>query len=107
MATAVKRRIPDLGSKAMDTPNAVQVCYVTWQDVPLSCPTPRMPLWNSHPRIYLPIQESGLEQCPYCGTVYILVDEHIETTPPDADRIDVEDAYHTLVTRQHDPGNAG
>ncbi|WP_267112860.1 zinc-finger domain-containing protein, partial [Xanthomonas sacchari] len=25
-------------------------------DLPLSCPTPEMALWNSHPRVYLPIE---------------------------------------------------
>ncbi|KAF1690737.1 zinc-finger domain-containing protein [Pseudoxanthomonas koreensis] len=45
-------------------------------DLPLSCPTPEMALWNSHPRVYLPIQdEPGLQaQCPYCGAIYQLVD---------------------------------
>lgn len=26
-------------------------------DLPLSCPTPAMALWNSHPRVYLPIED--------------------------------------------------
>ena len=47
---------------------------VSRQDLPLSCPTPEQKLWNSHPRVYLPIEESGTETCPYCGTVYRLVD---------------------------------
>ena len=90
-----------MDTKAPEIPNVKQVYYVTWRDLPLSCPTPQMRVWDSHPRIYLPIQESGHEQCPYCGAIYILKDEHIEATPPVADRIDVENAYHTLVTRQH------
>ena len=45
---------------------------VTQDDLPLSCPMPRMKLWNAHPRVYLPIEETGEEQCPYCGAVYIL-----------------------------------
>lgn len=44
------------------------------QDLPLSCPTPNQKLWNSHPRVYLPIEETGTANCPYCGTVYRLVD---------------------------------
>ena len=59
---------------ALETPNAHRIEYVTWKDLPLSCPTPAMSLWNSHQRVYLPIQESGREQCPYCGTIYILKD---------------------------------
>jgi uncharacterized Zn-finger protein len=45
---------------------------VTEADLPLSCPMPNMILWNSHPRVYLPIKETGKETCPYCGAVYIL-----------------------------------
>ncbi len=70
-------------ASALETPNAKKVYYVTWSDLPLSCPTPEMSLWNSHQRVYLPIQESGREQCPYCGSIYVLVgpalpDEQIE-----------------------------
>ena len=45
-------------------------------DLPLSCPTPQMALWNSHPRVYLPIQDEPghRAQCPYCGAVYQLID---------------------------------
>ncbi|BAW81107.1 hypothetical conserved protein [Candidatus Nitrosoglobus terrae] len=50
-------------------------CYeVTRADLPLSCPMPAMELWNSHPRVYLPIEDTGQEQCPYCGAVYTLKD---------------------------------
>lgn len=47
---------------------------VTRADLPLSCPMPGMSLWNSHPRVYLPIEASGEERCPYCGAVYVLTD---------------------------------
>jgi len=47
---------------------------VTRADLPLSCPMPAMKLWNSHPRIYLPIEATGRAQCPYCAAVYTLVD---------------------------------
>ena len=43
-------------------------------DLPLSCPTPEQKLWNSHPRVYLPIEKSGTASCPYCSTTYRLVD---------------------------------
>ena len=36
---------------------------------------PGMSKWNSHPRVFLPIAETGQEQCPYCGAVYVLVRE--------------------------------
>lgn len=41
-------------------------------DLPLHCPLSSMTLWNSHPRVYLPIEESGQARCPYCGTEYVL-----------------------------------
>ena len=44
-------------------------------DLPLSCPLPSMALWNSHPRVYLPIEDEGGEsQCPYCGARFVLAD---------------------------------
>ena len=45
---------------------------VTRADLPLSCPTPAMAVWNSHPRVYLPIEASGSAKCPYCGAVFVL-----------------------------------
>ncbi|EXJ13457.1 zinc-finger domain-containing protein [Imhoffiella purpurea] len=49
---------------------------VTRQDLPLSCPRPDAPVWNMHPRVYLPIEdaEDGQAMCPYCGARYRLVD---------------------------------
>jgi uncharacterized Zn-finger protein len=43
-------------------------------DLPLSCPMPSMALWNSHPKVYLPIEASGEAKCPYCGAQYVLKD---------------------------------
>lgn len=54
-------------------PNAETVYEITQADLPLSCPTPAMHLWNSHPRVYLPVAASGQAKCPYCGAVYKLV----------------------------------
>ena len=44
------------------------------EDLPLSCPTPDMELWNSHPRVYLPIEKTGQAKCPYCGAEFELED---------------------------------
>ncbi|HID48448.1 MAG TPA: zinc-finger domain-containing protein [Chromatiales bacterium] len=33
-----------------------------------------MSLWNSHPRVYLAIEETGEARCPYCGALYVLKD---------------------------------
>jgi uncharacterized Zn-finger protein len=55
--------------------NAERRYEVRHADLPLSCPLPSMALWNSHPRVYLPIQdEGGSSTCPYCGAQYVLVD---------------------------------
>ncbi len=56
------------------TPNAKKQYEVTKNDLPLHCPMPNMSLWNSHPRVFLPIDNSpdGKIKCPYCGTDYIL-----------------------------------
>lgn len=61
---------------APQTPaNAAQRYDVTRADLPLSCPMPGMALWNSHPRVYLPIADEGGEAtCPYCGAHYVLRD---------------------------------
>jgi uncharacterized Zn-finger protein len=45
---------------------------VTEKDLPLSCPSPAMALWNSHPRVYLPIEQTGWAKCGYCGAEYTL-----------------------------------
>ena len=44
------------------------------------CPSPvaGMKLWNTHPRVFLDIAQSGAAKCPYCGTVYKLrAGEHV------------------------------
>ncbi len=41
-------------------------------ELPAFCPNPKMPLWSSHPRVYLEVAKSGRVACPYCGTVYRL-----------------------------------
>lgn len=42
------------------------------KDLPLSCPTADMNIWNAHPKVYLPIDKTGKETCSYCGTEFIL-----------------------------------
>ncbi|NGP52242.1 zinc-finger domain-containing protein [Thioalkalivibrio sp. XN8] len=59
--------------------NAERHYQVRREDLPLSCPTPAMMLWNSHPRVYLPIEATGSAKCPYCGAVFTLVDGPDET----------------------------
>src|SRR5690606_20603617 len=40
----------------LETPNAEWTYTVTPDDLPLHCPLPQMYLWNSHPKVYLPIE---------------------------------------------------
>lgn len=47
---------------------------VSKKDLPLSCPRSEDEVWNMHPRVYLPIEKTGNEVCPYCGTQYLLED---------------------------------
>lgn len=54
--------------------NAQHRYEVDRDDIPLSCPMPGMYLWNSHPKVYLPIEETGEAKCPYCGAGYFLAD---------------------------------
>ena len=56
--------------------NAQQRYKLHRADLPLSCPLPSMALWNSHPRVYLAIEDApgGDVQCPYCGAHFVLVD---------------------------------
>lgn len=57
-----------------ETASTKKYYEVTRAELPLSCPSPGMVLWNSHPRVYLPIEEEGKSVCPYCGAEYVLID---------------------------------
>ena len=45
---------------------------VTKADLPLHCPMDGMSLWNSHPKVYLPIEKTGHAKRPYCGAEFTL-----------------------------------
>lgn len=68
-------RSSTVGREGLIAPNAENRYRVTRDDLPLSCPMPGMYLWNSHPRVYLPIHETGETKCPYCGAEYVLVED--------------------------------
>jgi len=55
-------------------PNAENHYEITEADLPLHCPMDGMSLWNSHPKVYLSLDESGKAKCPYCGADYVLKD---------------------------------
>lgn len=54
--------------------NAQHKYGVRSRELPLRCPMPGMYLWNSHPKVYLPIETTGEAKCPYCGAQYTLLD---------------------------------
>ena len=56
----------------LQTPNAQHRYEVGSSDLPLHCPLDSMSLWNSHPRVFLPIEDTGRAVCPYCGSEFVL-----------------------------------
>ena len=69
----MKRKSP--AHDGLVEPNAENRYEVTRKNLPLSCPMPGMSLWNSHPKVYLPIEQSGTAKCPYCGADYSLLED--------------------------------
>ena len=61
-STARKETVVELGAKDLNANGGI------------FCPSPKadMQLWNTHPRVYLPIEATKEARCPYCGTVYKL-----------------------------------
>ena len=64
----------DASDSRLDDASTQSEYEVRRDDLPLSCPTPEQKLWNSHPRVYLPIEKTGTATCPYRSSVYRLVD---------------------------------
>ncbi len=59
--------------KRTHEPNDARREEVARADLPVHCPLPSMSLWNSHPQVYIPLEEVGDEEiCPYCGTRFRL-----------------------------------
>ncbi len=56
----------------LKTANAEKKYQVTSKDLPLHCPMDNMTSWDSHPRVFLPIEETGKAKCPYCGAEFEL-----------------------------------
>jgi uncharacterized Zn-finger protein len=48
---------------------------VSAEDLPLHCPMPSMLLWNAHPRVFLPVEQTGEALCPCGGTRYVFKGE--------------------------------
>ncbi|MCY3989527.1 MAG: zinc-finger domain-containing protein [Gammaproteobacteria bacterium] len=60
------------GSGQKVTSNMERRYTVSEKDLPASCPLPWTVRWNSHPRVYLPLQPGTDATCPYCGAVFTL-----------------------------------
>ena len=50
----------------------VAVVELQAKDLPAYCPNPAMPLWSSHPKVFLDLSHGGSATCAYCGTQYKL-----------------------------------
>ena len=59
-------------SDQLIAPNAQNQYQISTTDLPLACPMPSMQLWNSHPKVFLPIEKTGWAKCPYCSAEYAL-----------------------------------
>ncbi len=57
------------------SPDKNQVIKVGRNELPVYCPTEAMGLWNSHPRVFIPLEESPEASCPYCGNRFELSDD--------------------------------
>ncbi len=66
--------VTDADNTSLAQANAARRYEITKADLPLSCPMSDMKLWNSHPRVYLPIEETGHAKCPYCSADFTLID---------------------------------
>ena len=54
----------------------VQKYFVVHHDeLPMSCPRPGLSRWDSHPKVYIHLKPNVRQSCPYCGEVYMLIDE--------------------------------
>lgn len=62
---------PD-ANQNLEQPNARQSYEVSRDQLPLHCPLPGTTLWNSHPRVFIPIEDTGEAHCPYCGAWFSL-----------------------------------
>lgn len=74
MEMKILRKRPGTVDEDLAAANAARAYRVTPADLPLHCPMPEMYLWNSHPKVFLPIEAEGEAKCPYCGALYKLVD---------------------------------
>ncbi len=58
----------------MQIKRTVNIVKLGLTDLPAYCPNPGMPLWSSHPKVFLDLSKNGHAVCPYCSTQYQLKD---------------------------------
>ncbi len=54
-------------------PNTARTYQVRRADLPVHCPPKDDPLWSSHPRVFIPVEDTGEARCPYCSALFRLV----------------------------------
>jgi len=60
-------------TEAKKLANAARLYKVSEKDLPICCPMPDMEIWNSHPKVYIPLGADNKEDmCPYCGAKFEL-----------------------------------
>jgi uncharacterized Zn-finger protein len=59
----------------MTAPAKDQAIVLLASELPAACPNKKMPVWNSHPRVYLDFSHARDAHCPYCGSHYRLEGE--------------------------------
>ena len=65
-----------MAEQVINKPQSQKYYIVRHADLPISCPTPSDgDEWSSHPRVYLSLAVNVRKACPYCGKVYMLIDE--------------------------------
>lgn len=69
------RQRPGAVSEKLEAANAESSYKVSKDQLPLHCPMPDSYLWNSHPKVFLSIEDTGEAVCPYCSAHYVLIDQ--------------------------------
>ncbi len=70
----LRKQLLNRDSTGEALPNTDNHYEVSRDDLPLHCPLPGMSLWNSHPRVFIPVEADGHGRCIYCGATFRLVD---------------------------------
>jgi uncharacterized Zn-finger protein len=53
--------------------NQEKIIQIKEEDLPLCCPMLGNDNWDGHPKVFLEV-ESKETRCPYCSTVYEIID---------------------------------